>query len=344
MGNARAQETIFAFGKNKAAALNTEQTGADMWRPGTLLNDDLINESLTTESDAEELGKGHEFATQTFPVSWDVGFPMNCYLSSEMMAWVGVFGLGSVVKSGSGPHVYTCSALDPAEEGIELPSFSFLRQLRPGGAKEIEDILASGLVVEGFRVSVGSGPGRASSMLSIDAVGTGKINTNSGITAPARTNVKLLPSSSLALTVNGTDYVANKNIVSLEWGIQNAHQLEAGFYPGSGIANGAAIRGRMELGARVPLLSFVARLGENSAELASLTAQSKGTAVVSQQLDVKNKYTVTFHQTVIAARTIGSEDGMRTVAVTVSPQYHKTNGLLTLVATTEVDAVGGYTT
>ena len=89
---------------------------------------------------------------------------------------------------------------------------------------------------------------------------------------PAATVEKLLPSASLALTINGVDYVTNKNIVSLETSWKNNIRMDAGFFPGSGFqtpgdATTGAIRGRLEFGNRQGTLKFVARFDNNSTEL-----------------------------------------------------------------------------
>ena len=124
------------------------------------------------------------------------------------------------------------------------------------------------MAVESFQISVGSGPGRANSKISVELVGSGKvIDSATGITMPAATTEKLLPSASLTLSINGVDYVTNKNIVSLETGWKNNIRMDAGFFPGSGFQTAGdgstgAIRGRLEFGNRVGNLKFVARFDE----------------------------------------------------------------------------------
>src|SRR5579885_2659376 len=127
------------------------------------------------------------------------------------------FGLAKVVKSGTAPNfTYTCTPLFPANgDAAELPYFSFVEQIRPG-VGVVVDRMAVGCVVEGWTLSIGSGPGRANSKINVEFVGSGKYIEPSGITMPAATVEKLLPSASLALTINGVNYVSNKNIVSLE--------------------------------------------------------------------------------------------------------------------------------
>ena len=89
----------------------------------------------------------------------------------------------------------------------------------------------------------------------------------------------------MTLSINGVDYVSNKNIVSLETSWKNNIRLDQGFYPGSdfqtsGDGTTGAIRGRLEFGNRVGTLKFVALYDKNSTELTKLKAQTTGTAVI----------------------------------------------------------------
>ncbi|MBI4875421.1 MAG: hypothetical protein HY822_12375 [Acidobacteria bacterium] len=230
----RIQETLIAFSRSKQTNIATPNTTAGMWRLHKV-NAALVNPKLVTEDDAAELGKGHEFATALYATSWDVAGTLEKYLGAEIAAWAIVFGLGKCVKTGSTPHfIYTCTPPIPsAGEAVELPYFSYVEQIRPG-ANVVLDRLVGGCAVEGWTISVGSGPGRANSKINIEFVGSGKVVEPSAITMPAATAEKLLPSASLALSINGVDYVTAKNVVSLETGWKNNIRLDTGFYPGSG--------------------------------------------------------------------------------------------------------------
>jgi hypothetical protein len=231
---ANIREKLIGFGFAKQAALATANTLAGIWRLGKL-NSSFAGPKLNTENDAPELGKGHEFATQVFPTSWDVGGQIEKYLSSDFAAWAMAFSLGHVVKSGSTPNwIYTCTPLDPVTDGIELSNFSYLEQIRPG-AGVILDRMAVGCVIDGWALSIATGPGRANSKLVVDILGSGKHTEPSGITLPTATAEKLLPASSLTCTINGVNYVSNKNIVSLEASWRNNHRMDSGFFPGSGV-------------------------------------------------------------------------------------------------------------
>ncbi|MBZ5625935.1 MAG: hypothetical protein LAQ69_45690, partial [Acidobacteriia bacterium] len=134
------------------------------------------------------------------------GGTLEKYLSAEMAAWAMCFGLGKVVKSGSASNwTYTCTPLIPANgDATELPYFSFVEQIRPGAGSVIDRLLP-GCAVEGWTITVGSGPGRANSKITVEFHGSGKLTEPSAITMPAATVEKLLPSASLTLTINGVD-------------------------------------------------------------------------------------------------------------------------------------------
>jgi len=336
---------LICFGKQKQTDIATANTVGQMWRLRKL-NAQLANPKLNTENDADEYGKGHEFASQSFQTSWDAGSTLEKYLSAEIAAWAMAFSLGKVVKSGAAPDfTYTCTPLFPANgDAAELPYFSFVEQIRPG-AGAVLDRMAVGCAIEGWTISIGSGPGRANSKINVEFVGSGKSTEPSAIVVPATTLEKLLPSASLALTINGVNYVSSKNIVSLETSWKNNLLLDAGFFPGSGFqtagdATSGAIRGRLEFGKRQGTLKFVARFENGSTELTKLKSQTTGTAVISLAYDANNSLELTWHKVSFATVEIGETDGIVTVAVECLPMYDATNGIVSAVAKCGVDSIG----
>jgi hypothetical protein len=341
---ANIREMLIGFGKSRQTNLATANTLAGIWRLGKL-NASFAGPKLNTEDDAAELGKGHEFATQVFKTSWDVAGQIEKYCSAEFAAWAMAFGLGKSAKTGTSPNfTYTCTPLDPVVDGIELPCFSYIEQIRPG-ANVVLDRMAIGCVIEGWTLTIGAGPGRANSKLVVDIVGSGKHVEPSAIELPAAVAEKLLPSASLACTINGVNYVSNRNIVSLEATWKNNHRLDAGFYPGSGFqdsgdATSGAIRGRMEVGDRECGLQYTARFEHGSDELTKLKAQTEGTAAISLSHDANNSLALTYQRMSFSVVELGDTDGIVTVQVTCKPLMHATNGLLTAVAKCGVDGIG----
>ena len=66
--SANIREILIGFGKGKQTDIATANLVANIWQLKRL-NAALANPKLNTESDAEEFGKGHEFATQVFKIT-----------------------------------------------------------------------------------------------------------------------------------------------------------------------------------------------------------------------------------------------------------------------------------
>lgn len=340
--SANIREMLIAFSKNKQAAIATANTAAGMWRMNKL-NSSFGGPRLVTENDAPELGKGNEFAQNVFRVNWDVQGGIEKYMSAEFAAWVFAFGLGKCVKSGTTPNwIYTCTPLDPVTDGIELPYFSFVEQIRPG-ASAILDRMSIGCAINDFTLNVASGPGRANSKLSVNYIGSGKHLEPSTITIPAATAEKLLSSASLALTINTVDYVTAKKIVNLELGWKNNIRADEGFFPGSGFQTtdptSGAVRGRLEVGDRELTFKFTARFDATSTELTQLAAGTEGTAVLSLTYDTNNSLEVTVQRVQIADAPLGDANGLLTVEATCNALWHTSNGLISAVAKCNVDGI-----
>ena len=183
------------------------------------------------------------------------------------------------------------------------------------------------MAVESFQISVGSGPGRANSKITVELVGSGKVTDSAtGITMPAATAEKLLPSASLTLTINGVDYVTNKNIVSLETGWKNNIRMDAGFFPGSGFQTAGdgstgAIRGRLEFGNRAGNLKFVARFDERIDGVHEAQGADHRHGGHHLQFDANNSLELTWQKIAYSVVEIAETDQILTVAVECLPMY-----------------------
>ena len=324
---ARVQQLILGLGSGKQASISAAAA--------TFLRFKKLDTSLTTpkpvfENDAAEIGKGHEFITQTFPSHYDVGNRIEKYASAEFVTWGVAYALGNIAQTGSSaPYTYTITPLNPGTT-LELPYFSLVEQVAEGGGNAIDN-LHVGCAMEDFTYQFNYGPGRASSKMTVNWVGSGLLTTPSGITVPALTTENNMLAASMALTINGVDYVGSKRILSGSIGWKNNLLLNAGFFPGSGLQNGLQVRGRMEVGARVPSFQFTARLLSGSPEYATLVNQTTGTAVLSVQHDAGNSVTFTFQQMAFQMAENTEADGIVAVTVTGAPQYNATNGVLSVV-------------
>ena len=327
--SARLQNLILGLGKGKQTAIGTAGT--------SFMRMKKLDTALTTpkpvfENDAAEIGKGHEFITQTFPSHYDVSNRIEKYAGAEFVTWACAYGLGNVTQTGSAaPYTYVIVPIDPGTT-LELPYFSLVEQVAEGGGKAVDNLYV-GCAIEDLTYQFSYGPGRASSKMTVNWVGSGLLTTPSGITVPALTTENNMLAASMSLSVNGVDYVSTKRILSGSIGWKNNLLLNAGFFPGSGLQNGLQVRGRMEIGARVPTFQFTARLLSGSAEYNTLVNQTTGTATLTVQHDAGNSVTFSFPQMAFQVVENAEADGIVAVTVTGAPQYNTTQNTVVSVTT-----------
>jgi hypothetical protein len=235
------------------------------------------------------------------------------------------------------PYTYTITPILGATNptGLELPYFSFLQQMRPGGSYILDDLLV-GCAVQGWKLSVKNSPGRASAMFSCECVTTGQYTSPSGLTMPAGVQPNEFNASMItALTFNGINYLtggAAGNFVSLEVSWEN--NLRPGFFPGSGSQDGYQIQGRFEIGDRAFGVKYVVRAQTGSAEYAALIALTTGTATFTMSRDVNNSFTMTVQKMGFNVVELSNTDGIATLEITGVSMYDATNGLVTFTVVT----------
>lgn len=326
----RIQQLVMGVSKGKQTSISTPQTTFLRLRK---LNADVTSPSPHFENDASEIGKGHEFTTQTFPSHYDVANRIEKYASSEFTLWAVGMALGNVVQVGtSAPYTYTIVPIDPGTT-LELPYFTVVEQVAEGGGMAIDNAFV-GCAMEEFTYSFNYGPGRASSRLNCSWSGSGIITSPSGVSMPSLITENNMLAAGMSLVVNGVDYVSTKRILSGSIGWKNNLNLNAGFYPGSGVQNGLQTRGRMEIGSRVPSFQFTTRLLAGSPEYNTLINQTTGTAVLTIQHDASNAVTFTFPQMAFQMVETTDADGLVALNITGAPEFSSTaNTVLSVTGT-----------
>ncbi len=321
---ARIQSLIYALGLGKQSDIATVASSFLRFRK---LNMDIHTPHYGTENDAAEIGKGNEFISQVFPTAYDMSGRVEKFGSAEFMTYALAYGLGGVSY---GAGTYTITPIDPATT-LELPYFSLVQQLPEGGGEAVDEVYV-GCAMEEVSVAFSYGPGRQSVRVNASYNGSGRVTIPSGITVPAVQSEHYMLSQSMAVTINGHDYVGDKTILSGTMGWKNNLNLNAGYFPGAGVVNSAAVRGRMEIGARVPTFQFTARLLRTSPEYAALIAQTTGTAVITFTFDGTHTVTFTWQKMSYQMVERTEADGIVAVTVTGAPQFDATNGILTVTA------------
>ncbi len=342
--NIREARTALAFRRQTDIA--TLPTAANFWSLSKS-NPTLATVEPKTEDDAQDLGKGDEFANNVYPVNQDANVQFEKYATSEVGAYLSVFGLGAFTKTSpdTGAYQYTCTPLDPVADGIELPFTSYLEAIRQGGSAIVDRALV-GCIISEWGLQLNSGPGRQNAKFTFTLAGSGRVTSPSGVVIPTAYVEHGLNAGSAAITILGNNYVTLKRVVSLEFGWNNNPRLDQGLYPGSGTsAQGFQLRGRIENGDRVLTCNFKVRLESTSDELPNLLAQTEGTATFSLTGDLiagatSHLFQVTLHRVRIASAIVDDDQGIVTVSVQLRALKHATNGLITVVAVCAQDNIG----
>ena len=345
---ANVQETFIAFGYAPQVDVPTINTLAQMWSL-TKVNPALSTVNPVNETNALDIGKGNEFASQVFPSYQDASIALEKYVSSEFLAWVFCFATGKATKTAAGTGGFTYAAVpnDPTVDCINLPCFTWDEQIRPQPNSVVDRALI-GCVVGDFTITMSSGPGRANCRVACTLPGSGRIQSPGLTPLPAVTLEHFLNAAGATININGIDYVLAQSFISLEFRWNNNVRLDTGFYPGSGTENGYAVRGRMEYGVREMTLNFVARAQKGSVEYNNLINQVEGPATFGVQgasIDATHfhSFQVNMPRTRFQSVVNGDDANIVTVQCGVTPLL-PTDGvtpIITMSATTTHDGILG---
>ena len=334
---ANVNELLNGWGFGKQTSIIAPNAAATIWRH-TNLNTKPWAKVPVNEDDRAEIGKGHEFPTALFKSHYNMPtYEISKYASSEILAWGMAFSLGNVVVTGTGPYNYVVvpalGSTNPT--GLELPYFSFVQQIRPGGSAILDEILV-GCAIKGWKLSIKNSPGRASAMFSCECVATGQYTTPSGITLPAVVPPHEFNAGMIsALTINGINYLtggSGKQFVSMDASWDN--NFRPGFFPGSGNQDGYQIQGRFEWGDRAFGIQFVVRVQSGSQEYSNLIDQTTGSATLTLTRDANNSFSMLIQKIAFATAELSNTDGIATLQVAGVQLYEPTNGLVTMSITT----------
>ena len=331
----RVQETVLCFGKKQQDNIATQNVTAEMWRLNKV-NRDMVSAELVTEDDKDELGKGNEYVENVYPISRNVAFKLEKYLSSQIAAWAFCYGFGGFTPTGAGdPYQYVCIPLAASANLFELPYFTYLEEIRTGANPIVSSKCLIGCAVKGFQIDVVSGLGRASSKITIDCIGSGKVVVDGthGIVIPSATAETLLPAQSLTLTSLTTNYGTLNQVLGFRMGWDNGITDDMSYRPGGGVgALGEAFRSQMLVGNRATGISleFDVLMEPGAVEDAALIANTTGTLTAGLSNGADDSLTIVFqkvrYETVTPSEGPG---GFVKVTVKCAPMWHSTNGLVT---------------
>ncbi len=325
----RDQFLNFAVGSAKQADIVTKST---TYLRFPKLNPDIPFLNYGTETDAAWVGKGDEFtsANGVYLTNVDTTGRIERYGSAEFTLWGWGYALGNVTLA---TGLYTIKPINP-NTGLELPYYTLVAQLAEGGGVALDEAHI-GCVVSSIETKFSYGPGLATVTNSVEYAGAGVHATPSAVTLPSVLVEKYMRSSSMSITVNGTDYVAGtpgaKTILSGSMTWNNNCILPLRYTPGSGLdADGFAVGNRIFIGNRASGLQFTALLTKDSTEYTKLKSQTTGTAVITLTFDATHFVTWTYESVSFQMREVTQVEGLVAVTVTCATKSDPTNGVLIL--------------
>jgi hypothetical protein len=342
---ANTRETLIGISFRQQSALGTPVTNAaEFWRIAKT-NASLASVVINTEDDAQDIGKGDEWANNVYLTSKDVNVPLEGYLTSQKLALAFAFGFGKTTKTtpAAGAYTYTCVPADPVADGSNAPLACVVEQIRPGGSSVIDRRLED-CALDSFGFRMNSGVGRQNATINMNWIGSGRETNPSAVTLPAALVEAGLNAGSFTISVNGVNYLTGNRFVDCEFNYANNINAEDSFFPGSGTDDGAQVRGRQERGDRAITFRFRARFNSGSTELATFLAQTEGTVALgwTGALITGSTFhgaTITGHRTRLRSAAIEDGNGKVIVNCEVVFLKHASNGVITAAITTNADNI-----
>lgn len=220
-------------------------------------------------------GKGHEFATQLYLLSWDTRFRRTAFLTSKIAGWAFAFHCGKVTSTPSGSgysHVFEYQ--DPNGTGYygsgrQLPVCTIVERSTSALQRKFPSMLISALELTGNLNDF--------CRIALDMIGSGamsRIAVPPGFTFPTGEDAaegERLRNTAMLFEVTGSESSSSLQDISCDirsWRFRSEYSLaeEDGYCPGSGYlvpgdpASGQ-IRNKLEFLRRAVLLEWVVRAG-----------------------------------------------------------------------------------
>lgn len=261
----RIEDMWWAFSTKKQSDYDTPVLNADLTFMHPIREASVGEITREIRSDKEAYGKGHEFASSMWEVARDVRFTRTMDGSSTILGWVLAFALADITTTQPDPsgapntYLHTMTFFDPATEGTaQLPVTSVVERISAGIKRLLYSLAVASVTIsaEGFE------------QLSVAAefVGSGQTAT-SAISKPTMPALAYLASNYATIKMGDSNEDITTRIRSWQVAINNNPKEARGYFPSSGL-----YRGRMEIGSRTILPSFVLDVAEDDDLMADFLA------------------------------------------------------------------------
>jgi hypothetical protein len=253
----RVEDMWWAFSTKKQKDYDTALENTDITLMHPIREASVAEVTREIRSDKETYGKGHEFATTMWEVARDVRFTRTLDGSSTILGWALAFALGDITTiqpnavGAPATYLHTMTFFDPVTETTaQLPVTSVVERVSAGIERLLYSLAMSSVTI--------SAEGFEQLQVALEMIGSGQTATNA-LARPSMPTLAYLSSSSAIIKMGDAAEDISTRIRSWQVVINNNPRDARGYFPGSGL-----YRGRMEIGSRAILPSFVLDVSEDS--------------------------------------------------------------------------------
>lgn len=270
----------WAYSLKKQTAYGTALALTDLTQSHPFEGTDIGDHAPNMSDNAALYGKGHEFATRQYLLSWDARFRRQCFLTSKIAGWAFAFhtGTDTVTALDVGPpaaYAHAFKYQDPFGTGYygsgrQLPVTTIVEQVTSGLVRKFPSMLVSAIEL--------TGPQNDFCRCAIDLVGSGAmsripatgVGSQTWPTGTAADEGERLRTAAMLFEHGISGGLADISCDIRSFRFRSEYSLaEAdGYCPGSGYLTpgdptSGQIRNKLEFLRRAILLEWVVRAGSD---------------------------------------------------------------------------------
>lgn len=338
----------WAYGLKRQAAYATAMANSDLTQSHPFEGADFGQHTPNMSDNAPLYGKGHEFATKNFLLSWDSRFRRQMFLTTKAAGWALALHCGKATTTplDVGPpaafsHVFEYQ--DPFGSGYygsgrQLPVTTVVEQVTSSLVRKWPSLLVSAVEM----TASGNDFGR----LSFDMVGSGamsRIAASGGgsmtwPTGAAADEGVRLRNTALLFETGPTGSLADVSCDIRSWRFRSEYQLaeDDGYCPGSGYLvsgdpDSGQIRNKLEFLRRAVMLEYVVKASSSNTLFTRLEGQVELAAMLTLTgADINttgpdaNQMVIDVPRTMYKAVAIGADGDIITYSVSTVIFYDDT--------------------
>lgn len=146
----------WAYSNKRQSAYQTPNPPADIDQSHPFEGADIGDHAVNMVDNAALYGKGHEFATREYLLSWDTRFRRQCFLTTKIAGWGFAFHTGKVTTStittGAYEHIFEYQDPNGAGyygSGRQLPVTTIIERVTSGLVRRFPSMLVSAIELTG---------------------------------------------------------------------------------------------------------------------------------------------------------------------------------------------------